>query len=93
MRADYTLFLNCPFIFQVHHFCTLVGYGADAICPYLAIESLWRLQVDGKIPPKKGGALRTKEELVRTFFAASNSGMLKVRLEGLMAMGGEEGAG
>lgn len=27
---------------EVHHFCTLVGFGADAICPYLAIESIFR---------------------------------------------------
>ena len=84
------MFLLRHCTFQVHHFCTLVGYGADAICPYLAIESLWRLQVDGKIPPKKGGALRTKEELVRTFFAASNSGMLKVRSGGLKKVAGGE---
>jgi glutamate synthase (NADPH/NADH) len=27
---------------EVHHFCTLVGFGADAICPYLAIEAIFR---------------------------------------------------
>ena len=27
---------------EVHHFCLLIGYGADAINPYLAFESLWR---------------------------------------------------
>ena len=58
-----------------------MGYGADAICPYLAIEAIWRLQNDGKIPAKKGkdgGGLRTREELVSSYFYASNSGMLKV---------------
>eukprot|EP00271_Cylindrocystis_brebissonii_P015485 TRINITY_DN38393_c0_g1_i1.p1 TRINITY_DN38393_c0_g1~~TRINITY_DN38393_c0_g1_i1.p1 ORF type:complete len:2268 (+),score=536.29 TRINITY_DN38393_c0_g1_i1:304-7107(+) len=63
---------------EVHHFCTLVGFGADAICPYLAIDAIWRLQIDGKIPAKKDGTLRTKEELVKAYFYASNSGMLKV---------------
>jgi glutamate synthase (NADPH/NADH) len=46
---------------EVHHFCTLVGFGADAICPYLAIEAIWRQQVDGKIPPKSSGELHSKE--------------------------------
>jgi hypothetical protein len=32
--------------------CTLVGYGADAICPYLAYEVLWAMQEDGKLPAK-----------------------------------------
>ncbi|KAG6707010.1 hypothetical protein I3842_06G010500 [Carya illinoinensis] len=63
---------------EVHHFCTLVGFGADAICPYLAIETIWRLQVDGKIPTKSSGEFHSKEELVRRYFKASNYGMMKV---------------
>ncbi|XP_010266512.1 PREDICTED: glutamate synthase 1 [NADH], chloroplastic isoform X2 [Nelumbo nucifera] len=63
---------------EVHHFCTLVGYGADAICPYLAIETIWRLQIDGKIPPKASGEFHSKEELVKKYFKASNYGMMKV---------------
>lgn len=63
---------------EVHHFCTLVGFGADAICPYLAIEAIWRLQVDGKIPPKATGEFHSKDELVKKYFKASNYGMMKV---------------
>ncbi|XP_050221729.1 glutamate synthase [NADH], amyloplastic isoform X2 [Mercurialis annua] len=63
---------------EVHHFCTLVGFGADAISPYLAIEAIWRLQVDGKIPPKSTGEFHSKEELVKKYFKASNYGMMKV---------------
>ncbi|KAK4273901.1 hypothetical protein QN277_017207 [Acacia crassicarpa] len=63
---------------EVHHFCTLVGFGADAICPYLALEAIWRLQVDGKIPPKASGEFHSKEELVKKYFKASNYGMMKV---------------
>ncbi|KAG5533868.1 hypothetical protein RHGRI_027909 [Rhododendron griersonianum] len=63
---------------EVHHFCTLVGFGADAICPYLAIEAISRLQVDGKIPPKPTGEFHSKDELVKKYFKASNYGMMKV---------------
>lgn len=63
---------------EVHHFCTLVGFGADAICPYLAIEAIWRLQVDGKIPPKATGEFHSKDEVVKKYFKASNYGMMKV---------------
>uniref|UniRef100_A0A6N2LPU3 glutamate synthase (NADH) n=1 Tax=Salix viminalis TaxID=40686 RepID=A0A6N2LPU3_SALVM len=63
---------------EVHHFCTLAGFGADAICPYLAVEAIWRLQVDGKIPPKSTGEFHTKDELVKKYFKASNYGMMKV---------------
>lgn len=34
---------------DVHHMCTLLGYGADAICPYLAMEAVVALQEDGKV--------------------------------------------
>jgi len=32
---------------EVHHHCLLIGYGADAINPYLAFESLWQARRDG----------------------------------------------
>ncbi|PWZ08231.1 Glutamate synthase 1 [NADH], chloroplastic [Zea mays] len=63
---------------EVHHFCTLLGFGADAICPYLAIEAIWCLQNDGKIPPNGDGQPNSKEELVKKYFYASNYGMMKV---------------
>ena len=37
---------------DVHHMCTLLGYGADAICPYLAMEAIVALQEDGKVDGK-----------------------------------------
>lgn len=40
---------------DVHQMCTLLGYGADAICPYLAMEAIVALQEDGKVD---GGASR-----------------------------------
>lgn len=32
---------------EVHQFATMLGYGADGICPYLAYEALFALQVSG----------------------------------------------
>ena len=32
---------------EVHHHCLLIGYGADAINPYLAFEALWECRRDG----------------------------------------------
>ncbi|CAN6345929.1 unnamed protein product [Urochloa humidicola] len=62
---------------EVHHFCTLIGFGADAICPYLAIEAIWRLQIDGKIAPKDDGQTYP-QELINKYFYASNYGIMKV---------------
>ncbi len=35
---------------EVHHFATLIGYGASAINPYLMFESLQTLVEDGRVP-------------------------------------------
>ncbi len=32
---------------EVHHHCLLVGYGADAINPYLVFEALWQARREG----------------------------------------------
>lgn len=32
---------------EVHHMCVLLGYGADAICPYLVFEMARSLKADG----------------------------------------------
>ena len=35
---------------EVHHFATLIGFGASAINPYLMFESLAELVEDGRVP-------------------------------------------
>ena len=34
---------------EVHHFCVLAGYGAEAINPYLAFETLEQIRVQTKM--------------------------------------------
>lgn len=46
----------------MHQFCTLVGYGADAICPYLAYEALFALHETGKLP-----ASMSREDIVQKY--------------------------
>ncbi len=58
---------------EVHHFCMLVGYGADAINPYLAHETLWKMRRDGDIAPGIGEA-----EVVERYHRAIAYGMRKV---------------
>ena len=58
---------------EVHHHCLLVGYGADAINPYLAFEALWQAQRDGLLPPDY-----TDDKIVHSYQKAVAKGMLKV---------------
>ncbi|MEI6541090.1 MAG: glutamate synthase central domain-containing protein, partial [Planctomycetota bacterium] len=34
---------------EVHHFCLLIGFGADAVNPYLALYALRQARLDGKL--------------------------------------------
>ena len=59
---------------QVHHLCTLLGYGADAVCPYLGVAALFAMQQDGKIPAGMSPA-----DIESKYTKALNMGVLKVR--------------
>ena len=56
---------------EVHHFACLAGYGAEAINPYLAFETLiaMRDELPGKIDQK---------EIVKRYIKAIGKGLLKV---------------
>ncbi len=58
---------------EVHHHCLLCGYGADAINPYLAFESLWQSQRDGLLPEDM-----SDEKIVSAYCKGVAKGMLKV---------------
>ncbi len=53
---------------EVHHFCCLAGYGAEAINPYLAFETLVSRTADPK----------AQKEAVKHFIKAAGKGILKV---------------
>ena len=58
---------------EVHHHCLLVGYGADAINPYLAFEAIWQSKLDGLLP-----SVDTKEDVVYAYKKGVSKGILKV---------------
>jgi glutamate synthase (NADPH/NADH) large chain len=58
---------------EVHHHCLLIGYGADAINPYLAFESLWQACRDGLAP-----ANLDDDQIVLAYRVAAAKGMFKV---------------
>jgi glutamate synthase (NADPH/NADH) large chain len=58
---------------EVHHFCLLAGYGADAVNPYLALETLWYMR-DKDIFDES----ITQEMCVEYYIKALGKGILKV---------------
>jgi glutamate synthase (NADPH/NADH) large chain len=54
MRTQIGIVLESGEAREVHHHCLLVGYGADAINPYLAFESLWHSRREGLLQRPEG---------------------------------------
>ncbi|HID78450.1 MAG TPA: glutamate synthase subunit alpha, partial [Planctomycetaceae bacterium] len=60
---------------EVHHHCLLVGYGADAINPYVAFEALWQARRDGLAELDR---FDSDEAITAAYRKAVAKGMLKV---------------
>ena len=58
---------------EVHHMCVLLGYGVDAINPYLAIECILKLNREKLIKKKL-----TDDALIRNYIHSCDGGILKV---------------
>jgi len=56
---------------EVHHFCVLAGYGAEAINPYLAFETLEQIRV-------RQGLTLKPYEVQKNYIKAVGKGVLKV---------------
>uniref|UniRef100_A0AC34QHY5 Glutamate synthase n=1 Tax=Panagrolaimus sp. JU765 TaxID=591449 RepID=A0AC34QHY5_9BILA len=49
LRMKVALVVESGEVKQVHDFCVLLGYGADAVCPYIVYETCFRLRSMGLI--------------------------------------------
>uniref|UniRef100_A0A6P7GF34 glutamate synthase (NADH) n=1 Tax=Diabrotica virgifera virgifera TaxID=50390 RepID=A0A6P7GF34_DIAVI len=58
---------------EVHHICVLLGYGADAICPYLALELASSLRDQGVLDTNL-----TDEVIFQNYAQAMSTGISKV---------------
>ena len=56
---------------EVHHFCVLAGYGAEAINPYLALETIEARRVARGLP-------LSAEQAAKNYIKAVGKGILKV---------------
>lgn len=81
LRMQTSIVADSAQCFSTHHFACLIGYGASAVCPYLALETSrqWRLSTktvnmmrNGKMPTV------TIEQAQKNFCKAVESGLLKI---------------
>jgi glutamate synthase (NADPH/NADH) large chain len=62
---------------ETHHVALLAGYGAAAICPYLAIETVRDLAATGELASASGQAI-TPDRAEKNLIKALGKGLLKV---------------
>jgi glutamate synthase (NADPH/NADH) len=58
---------------EVHHFCVLLGYGADAVCPYLVIETMLKLRREGLLKVEL-----SEDDVINNYKHSVDNGILKV---------------
>jgi glutamate synthase (NADPH/NADH) large chain len=73
-RGRVGLVVECGDAWETHHFATLIGFGASAVNPYMAFESLCGLRRQGYIEAENF----TDEKLNYNFIKAIGKGLLKI---------------
>ncbi|WP_153447723.1 glutamate synthase large subunit [Vibrio algicola] len=58
---------------ETHHFATLIGYGANAVNPYLVMETIVDLQKKKKLDPET-----PSDDLFNNYRKGINAGLLKI---------------
>ncbi len=68
-RGAVGLVVEAGDVWEVHHFATLIGFGATAVNPYLALETIRRFNQESNL---------TVEQLTANYIYAVNNGLLKI---------------
>jgi glutamate synthase (NADPH/NADH) large chain len=72
-RGQVGIIVEAGDVWEVHHFACLLGFGATAINPYLALSSIRDMKLDNKLQTELD-----VEYLKKNYVKAVNEGLLKV---------------
>ncbi len=73
LRGQVGIVVEAGDVWEVHHFACLIGYGATAINPYLALSTIRDMKLKGKLDTNWD-----VEELKKNYIKAVGDGLLKV---------------
>lgn len=73
LRGQVGIVVEAGDVWEVHHFACLLGFGATAINPYLALSSIRDMKESGKLQ-----SALSEEDLKKNYIKAVNEGLLKV---------------
>ncbi len=72
-RGQVGLIVEAGDVWETHHFACLIGFGATAINPYLALSSIREMKMSGKLQTELD-----VDDLKKNYVKAVNEGLLKV---------------
>lgn len=73
LRMKVALIIETGEAREIHHLCLLLGYGADAICPYLVFETIRNLNAQGMLNTEFDN-----ERIFKNYTTATRYGIAKV---------------
>jgi glutamate synthase (NADPH) large chain len=73
MRGQVGIIVEAGDVWEVHHFACLIGFGATAINPYLALSSIRDMKESGRLQTDLN-----EDQLKKNYIKAVNDGLLKV---------------
>jgi len=73
LRTETGLVVETGSAREVHHFACLAGFGAEAINPYLAFETLFDMKQTGMLPDEL-----SEEDIIERYVKAVGKGLFKV---------------
>lgn len=77
-RGKIGLIVESGEVREVHHFAILIAYGAGAINPYLAFESITEMYINGELAAEVDAYDRDVEEASLNYVKAIKKGLLKI---------------
>ncbi|MBN3872231.1 glutamate synthase-related protein [Nostoc sp. JL33] len=81
LRMKTSLIVNTAQCWSTHHFGCLIGYGAGAVCPYMALDTVrdwWSDPKTQKLMAVEKIATLTLEQALGNYRKAVESGLLKI---------------
>ena len=73
LRTKAGLIVEAGDAWETHHFATIIGYGASAVYPFIAMKSIEKMTLKGKI-----AGIKSTEKAISNYQKAIGYGLLKV---------------
>ncbi|MEO1259077.1 MAG: glutamate synthase large subunit [Bacteroidota bacterium] len=78
LRISTSLVVEAGDVFETHHFATLIGFGATAVHPYVALESVDEMVAEQKAQMNGTYESASNKYAIKNYIKAVGGGLLKI---------------